>query len=88
MSVSVLDKGKVSGKKYLREHYCGQITIGAYLSKGCKYAFERYTHKVKRDRFLLGWWYVGYPYFGIMEYEPASVQRSRRACLKNMVVAE
>src|SRR2546421_6099069 len=67
-TVNALDKGKMLGEKYVHEHV-EQLTVNAYLEAGYQAASENYDREITRDNFLLGWWYVGYPFFGLMRAE-------------------
>lgn len=79
MNVDALNRGKALGKQYLEGSQVDHIAIQAYLSKGYKCAIMRYSQQLRRNEFLLGWWYVGYPYFGMMiEDREGKNERRRR----------
>ena len=57
--------GKAAGSKYMRGQR-GRLTVESYMQAGYRLAVEKYSRCASRDRFLLGWWYMGYPHFSMM----------------------
>lgn len=61
----MFDAGKSAGLRYMRGQR-GRITVEGYLQAGYRLAVKQYSRCASRDKFCLGWWYVGYPHFSLM----------------------
>jgi len=62
-------QGSEAGQQHLQTAQIDQTSLQEYLAAGYLVAMKQLRSPAGQDKFMLGWWYQGYPFFGLMRVE-------------------